>query len=177
MVHPTPRSVQDPATAGLHFHVEASFPQGSLINTVHTGASDSVLCVRCQRYHTLDLPPPRPLFFLYFTPQMFLASFPWDTSFCQALCLQECIPQCWLPPSLWWESSSNTVNPALCDFRQCIRKKESVSRAVVSNSLQPHGLWLARLLCLLNSSGKNPGVVAICFAFLHCLRLPDFNRT
>ena len=33
-----------------------------------------------------------------------------------------------------------------------------VSRSVVSNSLQPHGLYPARLLCPWNSLGKNTGV-------------------
>ena len=35
---------------------------------------------------------------------------------------------------------------------------ESVSHSVLSDSLQPHGLWPARLLCLWNSPGKNIGV-------------------
>ena len=34
----------------------------------------------------------------------------------------------------------------------------SFSRSVVSHSLGPHGLWLARLLCPLNSPGKNTRV-------------------
>ena len=33
-----------------------------------------------------------------------------------------------------------------------------VSRSVVSDSLQPHGLWPTRLLCPRNSPGKNTGV-------------------
>ena len=33
-----------------------------------------------------------------------------------------------------------------------------VSLSVVSNSLRPHGLWSARLLCAWNSPGKNTGV-------------------
>ena len=37
-------------------------------------------------------------------------------------------------------------------------KSESVSCSVVSNSLQPHGLQPARLLCPWNSPGKNTGV-------------------
>ena len=41
---------------------------------------------------------------------------------------------------------------------------ESVSRSVVSDSLQPHGLWPARLLCLEDSLGKNTEVG--CCAFL-----------
>ena len=37
----------------------------------------------------------------------------------------------------------------------CVRAK---SLPVVSNSLQPHGLYPARLLCPWDSPGKNPGV-------------------
>ena len=33
-----------------------------------------------------------------------------------------------------------------------------VSHSVVSDSLRPHGLWPARLLCPWNSPGKNTGV-------------------
>ena len=33
-----------------------------------------------------------------------------------------------------------------------------LSRSVVSNSLRPHGLWLARLLCPWDFPGKNIGV-------------------
>ena len=33
-----------------------------------------------------------------------------------------------------------------------------VSYSVMSDFLQPHRLWLARLLCPWNSPGKNPGV-------------------
>ena len=40
----------------------------------------------------------------------------------------------------------------LCLFGQC------VSHSVVSDSLRPHGLWPARLLCPWDSSGKNTGV-------------------
>ena len=36
--------------------------------------------------------------------------------------------------------------------------KESIRWSVVSNSLQPHGLWPARLLCPWNSPGKNTRV-------------------
>ena len=33
-----------------------------------------------------------------------------------------------------------------------------VSHSVVSDSLQPHGLWPARLFCPWNSPGKNTGI-------------------
>ena len=45
----------------------------------------------------------------------------------------------------------------ICVYPKC------VSCSVMSDSLQPHGLWLATLLCLRNSPGKNTGV------FFHCL--------
>ena len=38
------------------------------------------------------------------------------------------------------------------------RHTSSVSHSVVSNSLQPHGLWPTRLLCPWDSLGKNIGV-------------------
>ena len=37
-------------------------------------------------------------------------------------------------------------------------KSESVSRSVMSNSLQPHGLWPTRLLCPQDFPGKNTRV-------------------
>ena len=37
-------------------------------------------------------------------------------------------------------------------------ESKSDSHSVMSNSLQPHGLWLSRLLCPWNSPGKNTGV-------------------
>ena len=52
------------------------------------------------------------------------------------------------------------------------------------NSLQPHGLWPARLLCPWNSPGKNTGVASHSFlqgifptqgsnpGFLHCRQIP-----
>ena len=44
------------------------------------------------------------------------------------------------------------------------KHSESVSHLVVSNSLQPHGLLSARLLCPWDSPGKNTGWVAISFS-------------
>ena len=38
------------------------------------------------------------------------------------------------------------------------KKSETVNCSVMSNSLQPHGLQPARLLCLWNPPGKNTGV-------------------
>ena len=43
-------------------------------------------------------------------------------------------------------------------YTMCCICIESVSHSVVSNSLQPHGLWSARFLCPWNSPGKNTGV-------------------
>ena len=37
-------------------------------------------------------------------------------------------------------------------------ESESVTRSIVSNSLQPHGLQPARLLCAWDSTGRNAGV-------------------
>ena len=37
-------------------------------------------------------------------------------------------------------------------------ESESICCSVISDSLQPHGLWSTRLLCPWNSSGKNTGV-------------------
>ena len=49
-------------------------------------------------------------------------------------------------------------------------KSESVSCSVVSDSLQPQGLWPTRLLCPWNSPGKNTGVGS---HFLSTGDLPD----
>ena len=38
------------------------------------------------------------------------------------------------------------------------QESESVHRTVVSDSLQPQGLWLGRLLCPWDFHGKNTGV-------------------
>ena len=50
---------------------------------------------------------------------------------------------------------------SLCDV-SCVPRmmsgNNSVSCSVVSNSLQPHGLQPARLLCPWDSPGKNTGV-------------------
>ena len=46
-------------------------------------------------------------------------------------------------------------------FKECV----SVSCSVVSDSLWPHGLWPARLLCSWNSLGKNTRVG--CHSLLH----------
>ena len=40
----------------------------------------------------------------------------------------------------------------------CVCVCVCVSRSVMSNSLQPHGLWFTRLLCPWASPGKNTGV-------------------
>ena len=45
----------------------------------------------------------------------------------------------------------------ICCMRWSASKK-GVSRSVLSNSLQPHGLYPARLLCPRNSPGKNTSV-------------------
>ena len=40
----------------------------------------------------------------------------------------------------------------------CVCVCVCVSHSVMSNSVQPHGLYTARLLCPWNSPGKNTGV-------------------
>ena len=40
----------------------------------------------------------------------------------------------------------------------CIKSPQSVSRSVMSHSLQPLGLWLTRFLCPWDSPDKNTGV-------------------
>ena len=42
---------------------------------------------------------------------------------------------------------------------RCPRESKSVSRSVVSDSLQPHGLQPTGLLCPRDSPGKNTGVI------------------
>ena len=90
----------------------------------------------------------------------------------------------WLDMS-WWDgrglcllvASSSAPLPAtpthllipLCTFPHAMHRRlfpspdlynvsSSVSHSVVSDSLRPHGLWPARLLCLWNSPGRNAGV-------------------
>ena len=41
--------------------------------------------------------------------------------------------------------------------RDIIKKENRISCSIISNSLQPHGLWSARFLCPWNSPGKNAG--------------------
>ena len=53
-------------------------------------------------------------------------------------------PTCLILTSLYWARKK--------------KKSESVSHSVVSNSLQSHRLWHARLLCPWDSSGKNTRV-------------------
>ena len=50
-------------------------------------------------------------------------------------------------------------------FIQLLRRRKSVIRSVVSNSLRPHCLQPARFLCPWNSLGKNTAVG--CHALLH----------
>ena len=46
-----------------------------------------------------------------------------------------------------------------------MKRSESVSDLVVSNSLWPHGLWPTRLLCPWRFPGKNIGVAAISYSW------------
>ena len=46
----------------------------------------------------------------------------------------------------------------ICSFGVPVGGSESVTQSVMSDSLWPHGLQSARLLCPLDSAGKNAGV-------------------
>ena len=61
-----------------------------------------------------------------------------------------CLDWSWATIVQWEPSASPWTIPKV--------KGENVSRSVVSDSLQPHGLQLARLLCPWGSPGKNTGV-------------------
>ena len=54
----------------------------------------------------------------------------------------------------WWEKSEVINRTILIIVSVCVW----VSRLVVSNSLQPHGLYPTRALCPWNSPGKTTGV-------------------
>ena len=51
-----------------------------------------------------------------------------------------------------------TTSLLVCGFCLGSLTPVCISCSVVSNSLQPHGLWPARLLCPWNSPGKNTGL-------------------
>ena len=57
-----------------------------------------------------------------------------------------------------WKPEVLTTRPPENSWDSMKEKSESVSRSVMSDSLQPHGQWPARLLCPWNSPGKNTGV-------------------
>ena len=61
-----------------------------------------------------------------------------------------CLDWSWATIVQWEPSASPWTIPKV--------KGENVSRSVVSDSLQPHGLQLARLLCPWDFPGKNTGV-------------------
>ena len=59
---------------------------------------------------------------------------------------------------LWdWETKKEKCLRIICKDN-CWIKCWNVGRSVVSNSLWPHGLWLARLFCPWDFPGKNTGV-------------------
>ena len=62
------------------------------------------------------------------------------------------------PPTYWWELPLDTVT------------------AVVSDSLRPHGLWPARLLCPWDFPGKNTGV-GCCFLLQNAYTLSLFKSS
>ena len=57
------------------------------------------------------------------------------------------------------------------ELKSLLMKLKCVSRPVVSNSLQPHGLYSTRILCPWNFPGKSTGVG------LHCLLQALTRRT
>ena len=63
------------------------------------------------------------------------------------------------------EPLGKTPNYSCNELSAALRKCESVSCSVISNSFRPHGLLPTRLLCLWNYSGKNTGVS--CHSLLH----------
>ena len=66
---------------------------------------------------------------------------------------------------LWLLMSLSVTSSSFTHVVTCVRisflfesESESVSRSVMSDSLEPCGLWPARLLCPWDSLGKNTGV-------------------
>ena len=59
--------------------------------------------------------------------------------------------------TLWRQPLGPDANSLFLRCRQ-YSKDVCISRSVVSNSLQPHELYSARLLCSWDSPGKNPGL-------------------
>ena len=59
--------------------------------------------------------------------------------------------------TLWRQPLGPDVNSLFPRCRQ-YSKDVCIIRSVVSNSLQPHGLYPARRLCSRDSPGKNPGL-------------------
>ena len=75
-------------------------------------------------------------------------------------------PDICLKSSSKWEKWPQSVQASAVPlWRACV-----LSRSVMSGSLQPHGLYPARLLCPWDSPGKNPGVG---YHFLLQGNLPD----
>ena len=76
--------------------------------------------------------------------------------------VQECLqktPESWNVKRLLLMKESQTSQIIqLFSVYEKIQESESVSRSVMSDSLQLHGLQSARFLCPWNSPGKNTGV-------------------
>ena len=62
------------------------------------------------------------------------------------------------PPNPHTHTKVLKIMPLVCPFTFYQLRFSSVSCSVMSNSVQPHGLWPARLLCPWNSPGKNTGM-------------------
>ena len=64
-------------------------------------------------------------------------------------------------PQIFYSDTWATISLRISDWNdelKALSDMESVSHWVVSDCLQPHGLWPARFLCPWNSPGKNTGV-------------------
>ena len=61
-------------------------------------------------------------------------------------------------PVFYFTHDSVYMLMLLSQFILTLKKSESVSHLVVSDSLQPHRLWPTKLLCPRNSPGKNTRV-------------------
>ena len=60
--------------------------------------------------------------------------------------------------SICWLTIFSFFKQDFLPFFECVCVCVCISCSVVSNSLQPHGPWSARLLCPWDSAGKNTGV-------------------
>ena len=79
------------------------------------------------------------------------------------------LQRCWTAVRKCTEKGDGLGRPSV-RVCVCVCVCVCVSHSVMSDSLPPHGLWPARLLCLWNSPSKNTGMG--CYALLQG-NLPD----